>query len=585
MFRKLVIAAALAGLLIAPAAAQAQFQRVLLMPGVTYERQVQFTTHGPVAIHVMTAPRPGGVFQLKPVLSNNAIVGRERVTTMQQNASREFTAAGVNGDLFAWEDGRPSGILMRSGVLDHPPLPDRSSLGITREGALRVERIRMFGTWRGIGQRRPVDLNQAPGPNGIALFTPSWGPATPTVEGAVEAVIVPLPPATPNVDLAGPVLQYFQNGNTPIPPDGAVLVARGTAAQRLLAEAPVGTQVTIRLLLSPDWIAGGVVDAIGGGPILVRDSTPVLRHFEMFTTDQLARNPRTAVGQLADGRILLVAVDGRRRGYSVGMTNFELAQTMVRLGAVTASALDAGGSTTMAFDGKVLNRPSDPSGERAVSEGLFVLYNGVYAAPPTEAVLSPNGDGVSEVQAFAYKLTRPSTVAVSLVGPDGIARQLDAGPKTPGVYRFSWAGATPEGAAEPDGRWRLSVTATDDQGQTTTADRVFSLNRTLASLDVRPATVRVTPRGGRLTATFTLARPATVTARVETRTGAVIAVAAHTKREAGPQTVTWTGRAGRRLAHSGRYVFRVIAVNELGRTELTDEFTLRRVAGRPSTRG
>ena len=54
---------------------------------------------------------------------------------------------------------------------------------------------------------------------------------------------------------------------------------------------------------------------------------------------------------------------------------------MVRLGAVTASALDAGGSTTMAFDGKVLNRPSDPGGERAVADGLFVFYYGVQAPP------------------------------------------------------------------------------------------------------------------------------------------------------------------------------------------------------------
>ena len=43
------------------------------MPGVTYERQVQFTAYGPVAIHVLTAPRPTGAYALKPVLSNGAI--------------------------------------------------------------------------------------------------------------------------------------------------------------------------------------------------------------------------------------------------------------------------------------------------------------------------------------------------------------------------------------------------------------------------------------------------------------------------------------------------------------------------------
>ena len=46
------------------------------------------------------------------------------------------------------------------------------------------------------------------------------------------------------------------------------------------------------------------------------------------------------------------------------MTNFELAQTLVRLGAVTGSAFDGGGSSTLAFDGQLLNRPSDSGGER-----------------------------------------------------------------------------------------------------------------------------------------------------------------------------------------------------------------------------
>ena len=377
MLKKVLICAALAAVAAAPAQAQS---RVLLMPGVTYERQVQFTSHGPVAVHVLNAPRPGGSYALKPVLSNGAILGKDRVTAMQRGV-RDATAAGVNGDLFTWTDGRPSGMLMQDGVLHHPPLAERSTLGIAGDGALRVQKLRMFGTWRGTGQRRPMDLNEAPGPNGISLFTPAWGPATPVVAGAVEAILSPLPATTPNVDLSGPVVGQAQNGNTPIPPGGAVLVARGTAAQRLLAEAPVGTTVTVRLLVNPD--VAGVAHAIGGGPALVRDGKPDLPRQRAVLDRRRWRATRgRASGQLADGRIVMVVVDGRQPGYSVGMTNFELAQTLVRLGAVTGAGLDAGGSSTMAFDGALLNRPSDPGGERAVSEGLFVLYTGVVAAPP-----------------------------------------------------------------------------------------------------------------------------------------------------------------------------------------------------------
>lgn len=578
MLRKLLICAALAVVAAAPAQAQS---RVLLMPGVTYERQVQFTSHGPVAVHVMTAPRPGGAYSLKPVLSNGAIVGRDRVTGMQRGI-RDAVSAGVNGDLFTWADGRPSGMLLQGGVLNHPPLAERSALGIASDGSIRVQRIRMFGTWRGTGQRRPMDLNETPTPNGISLFTTAWGPVTPVVPGTVEAVISPLPPTTPNVDLVGPVAQIAQGGNTPIPPGGAVVVARGTAAQRLVEEGPVGTNVTIRLLLNPDTT--GLVDAIGGGPALVREGKPIFRANEAFSTDQLSRNPRTGVGQLADGRILFVVVDGRQPGYSVGMTNFELAQTLARLGAVTATGLDAGGSSTMAFDGALLNRPSDPGGERPVSEGLFVLYTGVTVAPPSEAVLSPNGDGAGEVEALSYRLVRPSTVTVSLIGPDKAPRVLDEGAKGPGVYRFSWNGTNADGTPAAEGQWRLSATATDDQGQTTTADRLFSLNRTLGGLSVSPALVRV-GRGGRLTASFTLTRPARVTATLRSRSGAVVAaIARSVQRGAGRQTLTWNGRAGTRYVPSARYVVRIRAANEVGAAELDAPVTIRRVAPPPKKR-
>ena len=71
-----------------------------LWPGVTYESGVQFTTHGPVAINVLRGPRPGGLTTLEPVLSNDTVVGRERLTTMEGRLRRTATAAGVNGDYF-----------------------------------------------------------------------------------------------------------------------------------------------------------------------------------------------------------------------------------------------------------------------------------------------------------------------------------------------------------------------------------------------------------------------------------------------------------------------------------------------------
>ena len=144
-------------------------------------------------------------------------------------------------------------------------------------------------------------------------------------------------------------------------------MATGATAAKLQAEAPAGTPVTARLILQPAWT--GIVAALGGGPVLVRNWKPVFRSLEDFTNDQVTqRDPRAGVGQLADGRIVLVAVDGRQPGYSVGLTSFELAQTLQRLGAVSASAVDPGGSVTVAFDGQLLE-PAERSRRRAGGQG------------------------------------------------------------------------------------------------------------------------------------------------------------------------------------------------------------------------
>jgi flagellar hook assembly protein FlgD len=571
MLRRILIAALLAGIFVPGAAAA----RISLAPGITYERQLLFTPHGPEVIHVMTAPKPGGLYALHPMLSNNTVIGRERLTSMQKRISATATVGGVNADLFTFNEGLPSGMFMQSGVLTTPPHPRRSTVGITNDGRLLVQRVQMLGTWQGNSQRRPLNgLNQRPGPEGVSLFTPDWGPTTPPANDTVEVTLSSVPPAAPLTDITGTAVAVKPAGGTPIPPGGAVLVGRGTSAGRLATEAPVGQQVTSRLVLRPQW--QGVVDAVGGGPLIVQNGQPVFRALEQFSSSQLSvRNPRTAVGQRADGKIIFLTVDGRQPGYSTGLTNFELAQQMVRFGAVTASALDAGGSSTMAFDGRLLNRPSDPGGERAVADGLFVFYYGVQAPVPSVQVLSPNGDGVDEVEPLSFKIVRPSTVTASLIGPDRVPRQTTSGVKAPGTYELNWDGRTSQGTREPEGLWRWVINAVDDQQQQSKVERLFYLNNTLGYLKVNPNRL-VLRRRGSVRVGFRLAHPARVTLTIRTASGARVRTITRRLR-AGQTSIRWNGRYGSGVrAFSGRYVASVRAVNAFGPTLLERRFRVLR---------
>jgi Phosphodiester glycosidase len=543
--------ACLLALVIAPAASAARGQA--LAPGIGYQQRLEFTRHGPIVLHLLTAPKPGGLYSLEPVLSNGVIPGRETVSQMQRRLSPTTTAAGVNGD-FADAAGIPNGTFLQDGVYKSEPNPGRSSIGIDKLGNIVVQRHGLLSTWQGSNQRRAlVGINGPPGPNGVTIYTPSWGGGTPPAAGTIESIVVPFPALTPGGELRGQVVQVNSSGGgTPIPANGAVLVGRGGMGSRLAQEAGPGVNVNVRLVPHPTW-PSPVEDAIGGGPQLVRNGRPLFRAAEEFSTELLSlRQARAAIGQRRDGGIVMVAVDGDLGGHSVGMTNFELAQALVRLGCSTGAALEGGPSTAMAFDGTLLSRPS-AGPERPVSEGLFVLYHGVQAADPDPLVLSPNKDGIAERQLFRYKLPRPATVAVRLIGPDGGIRYSENATKARGTYQLSWPGTKLDGSLEPEGSWRWVVTALDETGQSSTVERRFALNTTLGFL-----------RGSRRAASFRLSRPAHVKVTLETRKGAVLGTLLSRQLGAGPAGARWSGRPLPR----GRYVVRVVARNQLGRAEL-----------------
>nr|WP_035749768.1 phosphodiester glycosidase family protein [Arthrobacter sp. 35W] len=127
-----------------------------------------------------------------------------------------------------------------------------------------------------------------------------------------------------------------------------------------------------------ELVADGVWNTLSFGPSLIEggavkagiDSVEVDTNIGNHSIQGL--QPRTAVGVLGTNHLVFVVVDGRSEGYSAGATMSGLAQIMLDLGATTAYNVDGGGSSTMYFNGALVNNPLGKNQERGTSDILYV---------------------------------------------------------------------------------------------------------------------------------------------------------------------------------------------------------------------
>ncbi|MET0432544.1 MAG: phosphodiester glycosidase family protein [Cellulomonas sp.] len=125
-------------------------------------------------------------------------------------------------------------------------------------------------------------------------------------------------------------------------------------------------------------VADGVWNTLSFGPALVSGGE-VVDGIEDVEVDTNVGNhsiqgeqPRTAVGVVDDNHLVFVVVDGRSPGYSAGVDMTGLAEIMQSLGATTAYNIDGGGSSTMYFDGSLVNDPLGTGTERGTSDILYI---------------------------------------------------------------------------------------------------------------------------------------------------------------------------------------------------------------------
>lgn len=164
---------------------------------------------------------------------------------------------------------------------------------------------------------------------------------------------------------------------------------------------------------------GNIWQACAGSQMLVWDGKDVTASSSgSYNTD---RHSRTCVGITAEGKVVMMSLDGRQEPFSCGGTMHELAQIMLEQGCVAAINLDGGGSTTFAArqagedNVSIINRPSDGS-ERSISSGLIIAS---LAAPS-------NVFATAVLNAETEYVTPGSTVIVTAKGvsPAGTSAEI-----------------------------------------------------------------------------------------------------------------------------------------------------------------
>jgi hypothetical protein len=357
------------------------------------------TARGPWTVNVITVdPRRfhgtlRGTFG--PTLED-----REKTTEL---SALERANAALNAGFFVFDpaagaEGDPAGAGVYQGRLESEPVGDRPVLVLHDRGrGTDVVRPSWSASVRLPARRMALDgINRVPGlirncggtrddlitwrplhdvtctdDEELVLFTPAFGPATPSGAGA-EAIL----------DRSGRVLAVLQSRGAALRPGWRSLQATGGLAAGVAALRP-GDRVRPRLALRSAGrrLTGPGTTVVNGGPLLVEDGDVHItqRRDGMHQPSNpsfdygwvLQRNPRTFAGTDARGRVLFVTVDGRQLG-ELGLSIPETAAVARSLGMTESINLDGGGSTAMVIHGSLISRPSDASGERAVGDAIVI---------------------------------------------------------------------------------------------------------------------------------------------------------------------------------------------------------------------
>lgn len=343
-----------------------------LAPGVQHLQTVR-----PGLVAYAARVRAGAPVALQPVVAHGRVGSGRQVTSELCRGVGGLVC--VNADFFNCPTcGQPAGGLVDKGRVLRSFRHRYPQVSVV-DRKLTLEPI----GWRGRIDAQVGDLtlelplasmNRGPATEGVALYTPAWGPTTPQAPGQLEVVLSAGRGFRDGTVHLTPVRRRPVAGG--IPRDGVVLAAHGRAAAMLdrLVDAWNRQPAAARRFVIETGLTTAAELSVGARPVLLRRG--VRQRLDPRDGMVARRHPRTLVGWTARGDLLFVTVDGRQPGYSNGATLQEAAGLLLELGAVDGVNLDGGGSSTFVLrcprGACVRNRPSDGR-ERAVPVALAVV--------------------------------------------------------------------------------------------------------------------------------------------------------------------------------------------------------------------
>lgn len=335
---------------------------------------------GPWAVHLIEIDEPTCAPDLAAIKAGPPLAARALTSELGADA-----IAAINADFFMMPGGTPVGAHVRAGrVLVGPGA--RHVYATDAAGGHWAGTAELMGfavTGRDSVALARVNRPLTGGPHhpprpGLAVFDEWFGDSVPA--GPPGATLRVLDGPAPRAGNVGIVVAP-DDPDSPASPDARHVLLRAGDAETAgwLRRRSPGDTVRWQSRVvpaAPDAAhpdrARAAVDAVGGFPMLVENGRGVYdQQTGVIASFGPVRHPRTAVGwDEARTRLFWVVVDGRQPPYSDGMSLPELEWLMLRLGATHAINLDGGGSTALVVHGRIANRPSDRSGERAVANIL-----------------------------------------------------------------------------------------------------------------------------------------------------------------------------------------------------------------------